>query len=164
MKNNENKIKHSSKEIPRNVEISSDSSSDDSLLGFADKEGVGSIPNTKFQDQVNKALLDAESQRRELFEQVIWLGVMVIVGLYFMLALWIFCSNESKSNNLWHIAMILALPPTTILFLLVKVLSKTENSERNKEQENGLNNFPATQFLNQLLDILKTWVNKKYPN
>lgn len=164
MKNNENKIKHSSKEIPRNVEISSDSSSDDSLLGFADKKGVGGIPNTKFQDQVNKALLDAESQRRELFEQVIWLGVMVIVGLYFMLALWIFCSNESKSNNLWHIAMILALPPTTILFLLVKVLSKTENSERNKEQENGLNNFPATQFLNQLLDILKTWVNKKYPN
>ena len=60
--------------------------------------------------------------------------------------------------------MILALPPTTILFLLVKVLSKTENSAKNKEQENGLNNFPATQFLNQLLDILKTWINKKYPN
>lgn len=164
MKNNENKIKHCSKEIPRNAEVSSDSSSDDSLLGFADKKGVGGIPNTKFQDQVNKAILDAESQRRTLFEQVIWLGVIVVVCLYTILALWIFCSNESQSNNLWHIAMILALPPTTILFLLVKVLSKTENSAKNKEQENGLNNFPATQFLNQLLDILKTWINKKYPN
>lgn len=56
-------------------------------------------------------------------------------------------------NNIWHIALILALPPTTLLFLLIKVLAKQDT--------HSTNSTPAGELVSQLIALAKSFLDKK---
>lgn len=100
-------------------------------------------------------LIDYERERRKLFKVAFYATLIIIVILYIALGVWIFTQNTSYHihSNMWHIAVILAIPPTTLLFLLIKAVSKQP-----VEQPNA---YPVSEFFNQIINILKEWVTKK---
>lgn len=93
--------------------------------------------------------MQSEQQRRTLFKGVVHVGLAMSLSLYVLLAFWIF--NNDQGNSAWHIASILALPATTILFLLIKILAKRD-SDGVKEKESST---PAGEFMDKCADIVK---------
>lgn len=138
-----------SMEIPRNATTA---------LDFADQESAkNQSPNTELQKEINQNLIDAEKLRRKLFENAVWLGFMVVVVMYIALCCFVFNMHDEKLNSAWHIATILAIPPTTILFLLIKVLSSNVN---NNEKPDG-DSTPIGQLISQVQEVVKTWLDKR---
>lgn len=142
----------------------SEQESQTNLVGSAETEPVppGYLEDTE------KRLLSREKERRILFRVIFGFSLLFVIAMVIILGCWLWYATRPyfsfnlpvslrDSSNIWHIATILIIPPTTILFLLIKVLSQnTENDSRLDEKTT-----PAGEFLNQLLDILKSWVNKK---
>lgn len=97
-----------------------------------------------------------EKERRCLFRIAFGCSILIILLLYAGLGYWIYSQSTGYHihNNMWHIAVILALPPTTLLFLLLRVLAKQPDTET-------VRSYPVSEFLGQLIDILKEWVSKK---
>ena len=133
---------------------------------------VGSVNTEPMQqgylENIEIRLLEREKERRNLFRIIFGFSILFVFAMVVILGCWLWYATRPyfsfnlpvslrDSSNIWHIATILIIPPTTILFLLVKVLSQNaENDSRLDEKTT-----PAGEFLNQLLDILKSWVNKK---
>ena len=116
-------------------------------------EKVGGIAEEKWKNDLNNDFLTAEQQRRKLFEHIVYSGAMISFFLYLLLAIWIFYSvNSNAGQNAWHMATILALPATTILFLLIKVLSRRMPDNLNEKEPST----PAGEFMDKCVDITKT--------
>lgn len=91
-------------------------------------------------------------------------GLGIIVVLYLALIFWVFRHLDNAGHNVWHIATILALPPTTILFLLIKVLAKSTNDSKDDRQAStpaGEALEKSGELAEKCLDMLKTLLNKK---
>lgn len=101
------------------------------------------------------SILDGEKERRLLFRWAFGITLTIILVLYSALLFWLYSQtmNYHIHNNVWHIALILAIPPTTLLFLLIKVLAKQENS--------SAQNTPAEELVSQLVALAKSFFDKK---
>lgn len=118
----------------------------------------------QLQVDTNRDFLASEAQRRELFATVVYSSLGIVFLLYLVLVCWVFRNMDNESHNVWHIATILALPATTILFLLIKVLAKSPNDNKDDKQAST----PAGEILEKLSelfdkssDLFKTLFNKK---
>lgn len=109
-------------------------------------------------------LIESEKQRRALFKQMVYFAAGMVGALYLALIVWVFLNVGTDNHHVWHIATILALPATTILFFLIKVLTKSSNDSKEDKQTST----PAGEVLeksgelaDKFLDIFKTLLNKK---
>lgn len=141
-----------------------DANADKSLHEAADTANKkGKNINQKTDDeQLN--ILESEKQRRRLFTLVVLFSILVVAFLYFMLAIWLLLNWNNHTHNVWHIAMILVLPPTTILFFLIKVLAKSSNDSKDDRQAStpaGEALEKSGELAEKCLDMLKTLLNKK---
>lgn len=127
-------------------------------------EATGGVVKDHSQTDWAKELIDSEKQRRSLFAHAVYVGLGIIISLYFVLTIWVFCNLDNHGHNVWHIATILALPPTTILFLLIKVLAKSLNDTKEDKQAStptGEALEKSGELVDKFLDIFKTLLNKK---
>ena len=105
---------------------------------------------------MQEEILDYEKYRRNLFEIAVTIALFIIILSYIGLGLWI----RSQSNgyhihdNMWHIALILTIPPTTLFFLILKILARQQPTESSSHS-------PLMEFGNQLLGILREFLTKK---
>lgn len=101
-------------------------------------------------------LLEYEKERKCLFRIAFSFAIAIIFALYVALVWWIYCQSDNYhiGNNLWHIAVILAIPPTTLLFLILRLLSRQPQIEQAKS-------FPASEFMGQIIDIIRDFFNSK---
>lgn len=125
---------------------------------------TGGVVKDNSQTDWAKELIHSEKQRRYLLYGVVGTGLIIVLGLYGTLIYWVIKNTDNTSNNVWHIASILALAPTTILFLLIKVLAKSPNDNKDDKQAST----PAGEILEKLSelfdkssDLFKTLFNKK---
>lgn len=131
---------------------------DDNLAGAT--ENVQPLSNENVGGQaiepnLQKLIISAEQERKFLFRIAFGVTLMFVVLLYGCLIFWLFsqASNYHIHSNIWHIALILALPPTTLLFLLIKVLAKQDS--------HSTNSTPAEELVSQLVALAKSFFDKK---
>lgn len=118
----------------------------------------------QLQSDTSQDFLKSEAQRRELFATVVYSSLGIVFLLYLVLVCWVFRNMDNESHNVWHIATILALPATTILFLLIKVLAKSPNDSKDDRQAStpaGEALEKSGELAEKCLDMLKTLLNKK---
>lgn len=104
---------------------------------------------------LQQEIITNEAERRCLFRIAFGATLFFVFVLYGFLIYWL-CSQSSSyhiHNNTWHIALILALPPTTLLFLLIKVLAK--------QDVHSANSTPAEELVSQLVALAKSFFDKK---
>lgn len=117
----------------------------------------------QLQTDTGQDFLKSEAQRRELFQSVVYTSLGIVFLLYLVLICWIFRHMGKESHNIWHIATILALPATTILFFLIKVLSKSPNDIKEDKQAStpaGEALEKSSELVDKLLEVLKAIINK----
>lgn len=104
---------------------------------------------------LQELISSAEKERKCLFRIAFGVTLMFVVLLYSCLIYWLFsqAANYHIHSNLWHIALILALPPTTLLFLLIKVLAKQDT--------HSTHSTPAEELVSQLVALAKSFFDKK---
>lgn len=114
---------------------------------------VGGVVNPD--PKLQEAMLSAELERRKLFRSAFRLTMTAIASLYGFLIFWILTQTASNQihDNVWHIALILVIPPTTLLFLLIKVLAKQDN--------HSPQNTPIEELVSQLIGLAKSVFEKK---
>lgn len=124
------------------------------------EENVIPPNNDSVGGQVNSSplqelIIAGEKERRSLFRRAFYATLGIIIVLYSALLLWLCLQTRHYHihNNIWHIALILAIPPTTLLFLLIKVLSKQDNSSPK--------NTPVEELVSQLVGLAKSFFEKK---
>ena len=155
---------HEAADTTSKFKQATDANADKSLYEAADtanKKGKNINQRTD-DEQLN--ILKSEKQRRCLFTLVVLFSILVFTFLYFMLAIWLLLNWNNHTHNVWHIAMILVLPPTTILFFLIKVLAKSPNDTKDNKQAStpaGEALEKSGELVDKFLDILKTLINKK---
>lgn len=127
---------------------------------FVDAEDSPPLPSnpeiTNRTSQTEFNISSYENERRCLFRVAFIFTLLIIFALYLGLGYWIFTQSTGYHihSNMWHIAVILAIPPTTLLFLLLKVLAKQPEKE-------SVNAYPVSEFFGQLINVLKEWVSLK---
>lgn len=106
--------------------------------------------------ELRKDLQSYEKHRRCLFTIAFGFTLAFITILYGALCYWIYTQAQGYHihSNMWHIAVILALPPTTLLFLLLKVLAKNQTVKSTSD-------YPASELISQVINILRDFLNKK---
>lgn len=131
--------------------------SDSNLAGAT--ENVNPVSNDGIGEPIGhplqKEIITNEAERRLLFRIAFGATLFFVFVLYGFLIYWL-CSQSSNyhiHNNTWHIALILALPPTTLLFLLIKVLAK--------QDVHSANSTPAEELVSQLVALAKSFFDKK---
>lgn len=130
----------------------------DNILEYADnKKSIGLVNGKKPDQSITSDLIDSEQLRRKLFENIVWIAVWFAIFMFILLAFWIVKHIGIDKPIVWHIAIILMIPQTTILFILIKSLSKSGLAN----EDGVVNNTPTVEFFNQILGIIKTWLDKK---
>ena len=101
-------------------------------------------------------LIAYEKERKCLFRLAFLVAILAIILLYSVFIFWIYSQSDGYHihDNMWHIALILAIPPTTLLFLILKILARQQPTESSSHS-------PLMEFGNQLLGILREFLTKK---
>ena len=132
----------------------------------------GTVDDSGFSTQRQQDLIRTETLRRWLFGITVGFSLFAIILLYITLICWVYKRAQlpyifGSSSEVWHIATILALPPTTILFLLIKVLSKNteQNNNNNSNPPINIKDMPVSELFSQTMkmieDIKSTITGKK---
>lgn len=142
-------------EIPSNLNENNLVNADENV-SQPNNQHIGGQAQSRYQQDLQKELISSEKERKQLFKYAFRVTLGIIVVLYIALLVWVFCHdlNAPLTSTVWHIALILALPPTTLLFLLLKVLSNREPTEITKSS-------PAEELVNQLVGLVKSFLDSK---
>lgn len=105
---------------------------------------------SKYEENFQNEIISAAKEKREQFKFVIRITLWLIALMYIALAAWVFCKSTDQSYS-WHIASILAIPPTTLLFPLIKVLSNGLSSQTDTKSIQT----PLGEWLNQTTEVLE---------
>lgn len=130
---------------------------------FVDAENNSIQPdNTKIEPNIpqpnilKQDIIDYEKERRILFRIAFGFSIFFILCLYIGLFWWIYSQSIGYhiNNNMWHIAVIFALPATTLLIAILKLVSK-------HQEPTVSSHSPIKEFSNQLLSVIKEFLNTR---
>lgn len=105
-------------------------------------------PDSNYRPPQTKDFIAYEELRRDLLKRAVMTGIYLSLGFFVLAALWVVCFAY-RSENSWHILLLLILPPTTLLFAIFKAFQKQETEATN------IKNISSTAFADELVDIIK---------
>lgn len=103
-----------------------------------------------FQENDDQDILDFEVKRRDWLFRFIGFVWLVAATFYFLLVIWVFfCSNTPYA---WHTTLVLAITPTTLALVTLKLLAKPENSNDNEESHSHTDTLDLVNKLMSIID------------